>query len=126
MRFLIVALSLLASSAALACPVGSRQVFTRQSDGAEFVPERYGERENRMPMWYVYGGRYKGRTMYLATGTMTGTSGLGTSGNKPPVRIAQWRKADPIEEGRVVANIYEGPLEGVWKALCKPASAARG
>ncbi len=93
MRLALCTLILLGSTAAPSadtCPA-NRTVYTREEDGAVFKVERYGQREDNWPRWYVYQGRFRGRTAYLATGSMDGgRTGLATSGFAPPARIARW------------------------------------
>lgn len=120
MRFLLVCLALLVSTAAGACPAGQDMTFTRYEDGATFAPDRYGSREDRLPIWWVYRGKFKGRTLYLATGNMPGSTGLGTSGPRPPSAGIKWEKAlEPHEDKSGVGVIYEGPLQGAWYVSCR-------
>jgi hypothetical protein len=83
-RLVVLALALLFSTAAGACPSGQVMTFARDEDGAVFKPDRYGSREDRLPAWFVYRGTFRGRTLYLATGNMPGSTALGTSAARPP------------------------------------------
>jgi hypothetical protein len=92
-RLIVLALTIMFSTAADACPSGQVMTFARDEDGAVFKPDRYGAREDRLPAWFVYRGTFKGRMLYMASGNMPGSTGLGTSGARPPAAGIKWEKA---------------------------------
>jgi hypothetical protein len=109
LRPLALALALLATSPALACTPGDMVTLTREEDGALFNPDAMAQG----PEGSVYRGLFDGHTVYL-------NAASGTSGFRPPRRGLSWDSdlGEP-EDGQVIAEVMEGPLQGRWRATCQ-------
>lgn len=112
MRFLIAISALLVSPIAQACAPGDDVTFTRTEDGALFNPDRVGETSDGL----VYRGLFDGKTAYLTTSS----SAAGSSGFRPPAGTIRWQRTlGPLEEGQLVGEVPDGPLQGIWQVACQ-------
>jgi hypothetical protein len=109
LRSLAVALAVLSAPSALACTPGDMVTLTREEDGALFNPDAMAQAREGS----VYRGLFEGNTVYLDAGT-------GKSGFRLPRRGLTWESdlGEP-EDGQLVAEVVDGPLQGRWRATCQ-------
>jgi len=116
LRSFALACVLLAPISALACTPGDMVTLTRDEDGAIFNPDGMAQAADRT----FYRGLFEGRTVYLTTAPSAEGGPIGTSAFRAPRSGLVWDSdLGAPEEGAVVADVAEGPLQGRWRATCQ-------